>query len=107
CHPLRSLAGSPEGADLFATVFAVAGDEPGRAAALSLVRYVGGTPLELEPSQLPRYHAAAALVSNHAIALVDAAVELLGTVGLDRAQAARALGELLGSTAANPRPAGL
>src|SRR5205823_3545956 len=102
-----SLAGATDDADLFGTVFAVSGDEPGRAAALSLVRRVGGTPLELEPAQLPRYHAAAALVSNHAVALVDAAVELLGTIGLDRPQAARALGELLGSTAANLRTVGL
>jgi predicted short-subunit dehydrogenase-like oxidoreductase (DUF2520 family) len=107
CHPLRSLAGATDDADLFGTVFAVAGDEPGRAAALQLVRYVGGTPLELEAAQLPRYHAAAALVSNHAVALVDAAVELLTSVGLERAQAVWALGELLGSTATNLRTVGL
>jgi predicted short-subunit dehydrogenase-like oxidoreductase (DUF2520 family) len=100
-HPLRSLAGRAEDALLAGVVFAIEGDVPGREAALRLVERVGGTPLLLEAAQLGRYHAAAALVSNHAVALVDAGVELLTSVGLDRAQATAALGVLLSSTAAN------
>jgi predicted short-subunit dehydrogenase-like oxidoreductase (DUF2520 family) len=84
-HPLRSLAGAPSDAQLAGTVFAVEGDGPGREAALRLVERVGGLPLVLEAEQLPRYHAAAALVSNHAVGLVDAGVELLSSVGLERA----------------------
>jgi len=106
-HPLRSLAGADSDAQLGGTVFAVEGDGPGREAALRLVERVGGTPLVLEAEQLPRYHAAAALVSNHAVALVDAGVELLTSVGLDRAQATTALAALLASTAANLSRVGL
>ncbi|HEY2744634.1 MAG TPA: DUF2520 domain-containing protein [Polyangia bacterium] len=106
-HPLRALAGAAGDAQLAGTVFAVEGDGPGREAALRLVDRVGGTPLVLEAEQLPRYHAAAALVSNHAVALVDAGVELLSSVGLQRAAATRALGALLGSTAANLERVGL
>jgi len=106
-HPLRSLAGAEGDAHLEGTVFAVEGDGPGREAALRLVERVGGTPLVLEAEQLARYHAAAALVSNHAVGLVDAGVELLTSVGLERATAVRALAALLTSTAANLERVGL
>ena len=106
-HPLRSLAGAEGDAHLEGTVFAVEGDGPGREAALRLVERVGGTPLVLEAEQLARYHAAAALVSNHAVGLVDAGVELLTSVGLPRTQATQALAALLASTAANLQRVGL
>jgi predicted short-subunit dehydrogenase-like oxidoreductase (DUF2520 family) len=106
-HPLRALAGAAGDEQLGGVVFAVEGDGPGREAALRLVDRVGGTPLLLEAAQLPRYHAAAALVSNHAVALVDAGVELLASVGLERAQATTALAGLLASTAANLARVGL
>lgn len=106
-HPLKAFAGGESDADLAGTVFAVQGDEPGRDAAQRLVRRVGGTPLELDGEALARYHAAAVLVSNHAVGLVDAGVELLTQVGLDRADATRALAELLGSTVRNLLEVGL
>jgi predicted short-subunit dehydrogenase-like oxidoreductase (DUF2520 family) len=106
-HPLRSLAGTDADARFEGAVFAVEGDGPGREAALRLVERVGGTPLVLEAEQLPRYHAAAALVSNHSVALVDAGVELLESVGLGREQATQALAALLASTAQNLGRVGL
>jgi predicted short-subunit dehydrogenase-like oxidoreductase (DUF2520 family) len=106
-HPLRALAGTPEDADFGGAVFAVEGDGVGCEAALRLVERMGGSPLVLTAAQLPKYHAAAALVSNHAVALVDAGVELLGSLGLDRAQAAAALAALLASTARNLGRVGL
>ena len=106
-HPLRALAGGDRDAELGGTVFAVEGDGPGREAALRLVERVGGAPLVLEAEQLPRYHAAAALVSNHAVGLVDAGVELLVSVGLERGQATRALAALLGVDGGEPRRVGL
>lgn len=106
-HPLRALAGGADDASFGGVVFAVEGDGPGREAALRLVERLGGTPLLLEAAQLPKYHAAAALVSNHAVGLVDAGVELLSAVGLDRAQATTALAGLLSSTARNLLRVGL
>jgi predicted short-subunit dehydrogenase-like oxidoreductase (DUF2520 family) len=106
-HPLRSLAGAVGDGALAGTIFAVEGDEPGKLAALRLVNRIGGEPLVLDSTQLPRYHAAAALVSNHAVGLVDAGVELLAALGLSRAQATRALAQLLASTAANLERVGL
>jgi predicted short-subunit dehydrogenase-like oxidoreductase (DUF2520 family) len=109
-HPLRAFAGAPDDADLVGTVFGVQGDEPGRDAALRLVKRIGGVPLALDDSSgtaLARYHAAAVLVSNHAVGLVDAGVELLTQAGLERGEAVRALAELLMSTAANLKQVGL
>jgi predicted short-subunit dehydrogenase-like oxidoreductase (DUF2520 family) len=46
-------------------------------------------------------------VSNHAVGLVDAGVEVLVAAGLDRTSATRALADLLYSTARNLRAVGL
>jgi predicted short-subunit dehydrogenase-like oxidoreductase (DUF2520 family) len=106
-HPLRALAGAVGDEILTGTIFAIEGDEPGKLAALRIVNRIGGEPLVLDARQLPRYHAAAALVSNHAVGLVDAGVELLTALGLSPAQATRALAQLLASTAANLLRVGL
>lgn len=106
-HPLRALAGAPEDSELGGVVFAIEGDVLGREAALRLADRLGATPLMLDAGQLPKYHAAAALVSNHAVALVDAGVELLASLGLPRAQATAALAALLASTARNLGTVGL
>jgi predicted short-subunit dehydrogenase-like oxidoreductase (DUF2520 family) len=106
-HPLRAFAGGPDDAALAGTVFAVEGDPAGRAAAVELVARLGGKPLFLEAAELARYHAAAALVSNHSVGLVDAAVELLGGLGLPRPAATAALAALLASTARNLEAVGL
>ena len=106
-HPLRALAGAADDAELGGTVFGVEGDEPGRDAALRLVRRLGGEALELDAGQLARYHAAAVLVSNHAVGLVDAGAELLMSVGLPRDEAVHALAGLLASAAANLQEVGL
>jgi predicted short-subunit dehydrogenase-like oxidoreductase (DUF2520 family) len=100
-HPLRSLAGEPGDVRLGGTVFGVAGDVEGLAAAERLVAAVGGRPLRLLAEQLPLYHAAAALVANHSLALMDSAVTLLVSLGLSQAQATTALGALLASVAGN------
>lgn len=106
-HPLRALAGGDGDADFRGVVLGIEGDEQGREAALRLCERLGGAPLLLSAAQLPLYHAAAALVSNHAVGLVDAGVELLERVGLPRAQATAALTALLASTTRNLERVGL
>src|SRR5262249_35080571 len=85
----------------FCAVFGIEGDEAGVAAAREIVARVGGVPLLLDATQLGRYHAAAALVSNGTVGLVDAGVALLESVGLGAAQARSALTSLLSSTTHN------
>lgn len=106
-HPLRAFARGAEVPPLAGTVFAVAGDVPGRSVAGWLASALGGRPLELDGAQLARYHAAAVLVGNHTLALVGQAIELLVGCGLPRAQAAEALGALLASAGANVAARGL
>ncbi|HZS36296.1 MAG TPA: DUF2520 domain-containing protein [Polyangia bacterium] len=106
-HPLTSIA---TGAETLERVhFAIQGDLAGRSAARAIVALVGGAPLELPEGAdaLAGYHAAAALVSNAAVALVDAGVELFASLGLERAGATRALAALLDSTARNLSSVGL
>ena len=104
-HPLRAINGQEE--SLAGTVFAVAGDKVAVAEAKRLVGALGGLPLELASASLPRYHAAAVLAGNHTLALVEAGLGLLGSLGLERAAAERALGGLLASAAANVISRGL
>jgi predicted short-subunit dehydrogenase-like oxidoreductase (DUF2520 family) len=106
-HPLRALAGTEDDADFSGVIFGIEGDGPGCEAALRIVKRLGGSPLLLDATQLPAYHAAAALVSNHAVALVDAGVALLTAVGLDQTQATNGLNALLGSTTRNLGRVGL
>jgi predicted short-subunit dehydrogenase-like oxidoreductase (DUF2520 family) len=100
-HPLRSFAGGSDDVPLFGTVFGIEGDDTGVEAAREIVARVGGVPLLLDAAQLGRYHAAAALVSNGTVGLVDAGAALLESVGLGAAQARTALTSLLSSTTHN------
>lgn len=106
-HPLRAFAKREEGVLLVGTVFGIAGDDVAMEAARTLVTALGGRPLELRDEALPRWHAAAVLASNHTLALIAAAVDLLVVEGLSPQEAARALASLLHSAADNLASVGL
>ncbi|MBP8809983.1 MAG: DUF2520 domain-containing protein [Kofleriaceae bacterium] len=110
-HPLRAI---PTGAELArqrggwkGTVFGVEGDGRGRAAADALVRSLGGTALSLDAATMAPYHAAAAIASNFAVAVLDAAVATLAAAGLDRDAALAALAPLAQGAIANAASRGL
>jgi predicted short-subunit dehydrogenase-like oxidoreductase (DUF2520 family) len=104
-HPLVAFAGHPP--RLTGALFAVEGDARGRALAELIVGKLGGRVLALDAVALARYHAAAALAANHALALVAIAEDLLAGLGADRALAARGLTELFVSVAHNLESVGL
>jgi predicted short-subunit dehydrogenase-like oxidoreductase (DUF2520 family) len=104
-HPLVAFAG--DAPRLAGALFAVEGDARGRAAAEALVGKLGGRVLALDAIALARYHAAAALAANHALALVAIAEDLMAGLGADRALAARGLTELFVSVARNLERLGL
>ncbi len=104
-HPLRALSGAES--SLEGTVFGIEGDAVGRVVAATWVALLRGTPLSLDAQQLGRYHAAAVLVANHALGLVDAARALLVQAGLPVDVAVHALGRLLASSAENVVQRGL
>ena len=106
-HPLRSFSGGADDVSLTHTVFGIEGDERGQTEALAIVKAVGGVPLVLHGAQLAKYHAAAALVSNATVGLVDAGTELLASAGLSPKLATEALSALLESTVKNLQEHGL
>lgn len=75
-HPLVSLPDPEVGAErLVGAWFAVSGD----AAARKVVLALGGTPVSVPPDKRAAYHAAAAVASNHLVALL-AEVERIAAV---------------------------
>ncbi len=107
-HPLRAIT-DPRATmrSWKGTVFGVEGDGRGRAAATQLAQALGGTPLALDGAAMVRYHAAAAIASNYVVALLDAAVGLLRSAGVDDEAALAALVPLAQSAVANVGERGL
>ena len=83
-HPLRSvpLARAAESGPTFAgSWFTIEGDGLARSACERLVAAVEGRALVLAGSDRARYHAAATLAAGGVVALLDAALEVLGAAG--------------------------
>ncbi len=102
-HPLQSLGLPDLAAELLPGSHArIAGDRRGRAVATRLARALGLLPLGLRngltPAECNAYHAAASLVSNDVVALLDVGVELLRSIGIGRRRALDALLPLLRGT---------
>lgn len=107
-HPLRAIADAREAIeDLAGTVFGIEGDEAGRSVARDLVRAMRGRPLELAETQMAAYHAAAAMVSNYVVALIDSAAQLLEQGGIERKEALGALLPLARGAVANVEERGV
>ncbi len=94
-HPLQTL---PTPADGYRTLpgcaFAVDGEPDARAWAIEIATLMEGFVLEVPASARALYHAAAAMASNHLTATMDAAIETMVQVGLDRTTARRALANI-------------
>jgi predicted short-subunit dehydrogenase-like oxidoreductase (DUF2520 family) len=89
-HPLQTFSGVGV-PDLEGRVFAVEGDVVAVRAARQIARALGGSPVRIVGEKKILYHAAAALASGHVLALVEAATQLLISIGMKRNEAARAL----------------
>jgi predicted short-subunit dehydrogenase-like oxidoreductase (DUF2520 family) len=77
--------------NLKGVVFAVEGDPRARRAAAAMARSLGGIPVPVASRNKPAYHAAGTLVAGHALALTEAAAQLLLKLGFTRPQAVRTL----------------
>ncbi|HVV85329.1 MAG TPA: DUF2520 domain-containing protein, partial [Kofleriaceae bacterium] len=107
-HPLRAVVDPAAVMRSWkGTVFGVEGDARGRAAATTLAQILGGTPLPLASDAMVRYHAAAALASNYVVTVLDAAVELLASAGVEHDAALAALVPLAQGALANVAQHGL
>ena len=62
-----------------------------RRAAKRIARSLGGVPVAIDARDKPAYHAAGALVAGHALALVEAATQILTRIGFPRRRALQTL----------------
>ncbi|HVH71182.1 MAG TPA: DUF2520 domain-containing protein, partial [Candidatus Dormibacteraeota bacterium] len=89
-HPLQTFSGVGV-PDLEGKVFAVEGDFVAVREARQIARALGGSPMPIAGGKKTLYHAAAALAAGHVLALVESATQLLGSLGMKRGEAMRAL----------------
>jgi predicted short-subunit dehydrogenase-like oxidoreductase (DUF2520 family) len=89
-HPLQSFTGVGV-PPLEGKVFAIEGDPMAVRTARKIARTLGGVPLGIHAKNKPLYHAAGALSAGHVLAIVEAATQLLMSIGMKRSEAIRAL----------------
>ena len=89
-HPLQTFSGVGV-ADLTGKVFAVEGDVVAVRTARQIARALAGSPVQIAAGKKVLYHAAAVLAAGHVLALVEAATQLLISLGMKRSEATRAL----------------
>jgi predicted short-subunit dehydrogenase-like oxidoreductase (DUF2520 family) len=89
-HPLQTFNGVTV-PPLEGKVFAIEGDAMAVRTARKIARALGAAPSQIEPQKKPLYHAAAALAAGHTLVVVEAAVQLLMSLGTKRSEAIRAL----------------
>lgn len=100
-HPLQAFADRNKALnDLQTTVFTLEGD--GNLQMLqSLLNKIGNRYFDLKPDQKTRYHAAACVVSNYLVALLDFGFELFESIGIDESSALAALMPMIRGTVDN------
>ena len=89
-HPLQTFSGVSV-PPLEGRVFAIEGDVMAVRAARKIARALGGAPLLIAAPDKPLYHAACTLAAGHALLVVEAAVQLMMSLGMKRSEATRAL----------------
>jgi predicted short-subunit dehydrogenase-like oxidoreductase (DUF2520 family) len=99
-HPVMTFAGRPEDLDrLDGATWGVTALPELRPVAESLVVEMGGEPVWIPESARPLYHAALTIGSNHLVTLVNDALSLLRTAGVD--EPAQLLAPLLSASLDN------
>lgn len=108
-HPLVSFADRERSPVLEGATLVTSGKRPARAAAARLAAILGMRVIARPTAALqgPRYHAAAALLANGAVALAAESSKILEGLGVPRRARERALAGLLRSVAENLDAVGL
>lgn len=89
-HPMQTFSGRSV-PKLKGIIFAVEGGARARRAGRAIARSLGGVPMVIASASKPAYHAAGALVAGHALALIEAATEILEQTGFPRRRAMQTL----------------
>jgi predicted short-subunit dehydrogenase-like oxidoreductase (DUF2520 family) len=101
-HPLQTVPTPEQGVkSLRGVTYGIAGDRLAVEWAEDLVSLLGGRALRVAPEHLTSYHAGAVMASNALVAVIDAAVVLMGQAGVERDAALRALEPLARSSLDN------
>jgi len=87
--------------NLRGVVFTVEGDPRAQRMGRGIARGLGGIPVALKSESKGAYHAGGTLVGGHALALVEAATQVLMRIGFTRRRAAQALLPLIRQTLEN------
>jgi predicted short-subunit dehydrogenase-like oxidoreductase (DUF2520 family) len=89
-HPMQTFSGRgvPQ---LEGIIFAVEGDRLAQKVAQAIARSLGGIPVVIDGAAKPAYHAAGAFVAGQALAVVEAATQMLMKIGFKRRRAIQAL----------------
>ena len=97
-HPLQTLRAGADGSALDGAYVGLEGAPRAVAAGIELASGLGLRYLVTAAEDRPRYHLAASVASNFPVTLVGMAQEVLGSIGLDRAEAVAVLEPLLRGT---------
>ena len=89
-HPMQTFSGIGV-PPLEGRVFSIEGDEPALKVARKMVRGLGGHVLQLPASGKAAYHAAASMAAGQVLAVMEAATQVLMSLGINRRNAMRAL----------------
>ena len=89
-HPLQTFSGVTV-PPLEGKVFAIEGDPMAVRTARKIARALGAAPSQIDARNKPLYHAAGALAAGHTLVVVEAAIQLLMSLGMKRTEAMRAL----------------
>jgi predicted short-subunit dehydrogenase-like oxidoreductase (DUF2520 family) len=99
-HPIMTFTGRPEDVDrVTGASFGITAPEEMRPVAEALVVEMGGEPVWVPEPARPLYHAALTVGSNHLVTLVNDALSLLASAGVE--QPARLLAPLLSAALDN------
>ena len=106
-HPLQSIPSPLAGPDRFKdSFFAISGEPEALSLARRLAAQLGGAPITVPTSGRPLYHAAAVMVSNYLVTLLDAGARLFQRAGASPDDAEAALVALARGTLENVQEMG-
>jgi predicted short-subunit dehydrogenase-like oxidoreductase (DUF2520 family) len=99
-HPMQTFS-DRVATNLRGVVFTIEGHPRARRVGRRIAQDLGGVPVALKGESKGAYHAGGTLVAGHALALVEAATQVLMEIGFTRRRAAQALLPLIRQTLDN------
>lgn len=101
-HPIQSLASAEQAVtNLPGSYFSIEGDPEAMAEGREIVEALGGLLVVIPSEEKALYHAGAAVASNYLVAVVDFAVTIFESLGMERDAAVKAVIPLIRGTVNN------